>query len=438
MNPAPLLWIATLLGPGAEPEQPVPAWIRCTPTTVQAPGSSPQSAKNPIARALEEAGPGTHVYLDPGRYPAFTIGFRSNSKANASTSGGLAGAPIVVEGGPGVRIVGKQGDTIAIDQAVPNGWITFRRIEIVPGNRSGVLFFRRSDGRTHDGYAFEDCHILGQFDPQTGKGRRAKWGVWGHRMSDFRFVGTREPARIERISEEHAFYLQNPAGPILIENVHAQDLGRTFCQFTARSTEGPPGVGDITVRNCVVEDACIAAGDGYKGGSAFTVAGRLQGLLIFEDNVYRAGFRAQRRKLTTPDMPYGTGAFMAWEAGGEGRNGTLILRGNDFRFAEGCGDRPVVSIGGCEGVLIVGKNHFESGGLQPVLALDPVTKRGRRISAPNGRVYIAPQTSIKGRITLLGKPPTDEERTELQRRGPRKKPDPPPPEKKDDEEDEDG
>ena len=397
----------------------VPAWIRCAPASVQRQGRPAAPSVNPIADALDQAGPGTVITLEPGDYEPFTIGFRSNSPANATTGGGTERAPIVVQGSHGVRIVGGTGDTIAIDQAVENAWITFRDLTIVPGQRSGVLFFRRTDGRIHRGYAFENCHILGQFEALSGKGKRSKWGVWGHRMSDFRFVGVGEPARIERIADEHAFYLQNPAGPILIENVKASALGRTFCQFTARSQEGPPGAGDIIVRDCEVEDACIADGDGFKGGSAFTIAGRLNGLILFEGNVYRAGFREKYRKLTKDGAPYGTGAFMAWEASSEGRNGMLILRDNDFRFAEGCGDRPVVSIGGCERVLVVGDNRFESGGDQPALELDPLTRRGRLRSSPNGRVYLAPRTRVQGKVLVRGELPTEEERQELQRRGPK-------------------
>ena len=418
--PTPLLGSATVAGSetlGRSSERAVPAWIRCSPAAFQRQGRRPEPSLNPIADALDQAGPGTVVHLDPGDYQPFTIGFRSNSRANATTSGGSDGSPVVIQGTKGVRIVGGTGDTIAIDQAVPNAWITFRDLTIVPGQRSGVLFFRRTDGRIHQGYSFENCHILGRYNALTGKGKRAKWGVWGHRLADFRFIGMKEPARIERIADEHAFYLQNPAGPILIQNVKASELGRTFCQFTARSQEGPPGTGDITVRDCEVEDVCIADGDGYKGGSAFTIAGRLNGLILFENNTYRAGFRDKYRKLTKDEKPYGTGAFMAWEASPEGRNGTLILRNNDFRFAAGCGDRPVVSIGGCERVLVVGDNRFESGGTQPALELDPVTPRGRIRSTANGRVYLAPRTRVQGKVLIHGEIPTPEARAALQRRG---------------------
>jgi hypothetical protein len=424
-----LALLALGLGVGkASPPPPAPLLrIHCTPETIeqQGKGKGPQKSRNPIADALSKAKPGAVIELDPGVYPPFTIGFQSNSPANAVTSGGTEGNPVVVVGAAGgVRIQGAEGDTIAIDQKVENGWITFRNLEIIPGRRAGIMFYQRGDGRVHRGYSFEDCHILGDFDPDTGQGKRSKWGVWGNMMADFRFVGVTEPARIENISEEHAFYIQNPQGPITIENVHAKDIGRTFCQFTARGGDGPPGIGDVTVRKCVVEDAGISQADGFKGGSAFTIAGRLQGTLLFEENVYRAGFRAERRRMTTPGLPYGTGAFMAWEADRAGANGILVLRDNRFEMAKGCGDRALVSIGGCEKVLVLGENKFVSGGKQPALVLDPLNGQGRPVSKPNGSVYVAPATVLGGELRIGNEAPTDEQLAELRRE---KKGEPAPP-----------
>lgn len=425
----------------ARSAEPAPLVIHCTPTSVELPSSlSPQKTgkkpppkpappqqggskqaqvkvRNPIAEALSKAQPGTIILLDPGDYPPFTIGFQSHSPANTTTSGGQPGNPIVIEGkGPGVRILGSEGDTIAIDQRLPNGWITFRNLTIVPGKRAGVMFYQRKDGKLHQGYSFEDCHILGAFDPATGKGKRSKWGVWGQMLADFRFVGVTAPARVENISEEHAFYLQNVQGSITIENVHARDLGRTFCQFTARVGDGPIGVGDVTVRDCVVEDACIAQADGFKGGAAFTICGRMQGTFLFEHNVYKAGFRPERLPFTLPGQPYGTGAFTAWEESRAGPTATLVLRDNDFAFAPGCGDRAVVSIGGCTRVVIAGQNRFVSGGAQPALALDPTNRLGQPSSTPNGSVFLAPATKIEGELRVLNQPATPEQLARLQKR----------------------
>jgi hypothetical protein len=408
------LLLALALGGELTPASAQREIIRCTPTGVALQGQKPTPANNPIATALRQARPGTVIELAPGTYPPFTMGFRSTSDANAKISG-APGNPIVVRGtGPGVRIYGSEGDTIAIDQTYPVGFITFQNIEIVPGKRAGVMFYQRGDGRVHRGFTFEDCDIIGRYDHTKGVGKRSRWGVWGHRLLDFRFAGVERPARVENISDEHAFYLLNCEGSIAIERVHASNLGRTFVQFTARSVQGPPGTADVLVRDCVVEDACISRLDGFKGGAAFTLAGRLPGSFRFENNVYKAGFRPLFRELTTPGRPYGTGAFAAWESDEEGPNGVLVLRDNQFGFATGCGDRPVVSIGACTRVLIVGENRFHSGSDQPALELDPVNRQGKLVFRPNGPTYLAPATRIEGKLLYQGHEPSEKELAALQ------------------------
>jgi hypothetical protein len=239
--------------------------------------------------------------------------------------------------------------------------------------------------------------------------------VWAHSLRDFRFAGVRRPARVENLRYEHAFYLQNPRGSVTIENVRARFLGRTFVQVTARAADGAPGEGTLVVRDCDVEDVGLAAEDGYKGGSAFTVAGRLAGTLLFERNRYRAGFTPGVAALTLPGEPHATGAFVAWQAGEEVPNGTLILRDNDFETAAGSGDRPLVTIGGCREVLILGANRFVSGGAHAALALDPANERGELGSSPNGSVFLAPRTELAGGVTLRGEPAAERDLEALRR-----------------------
>jgi hypothetical protein len=266
------------------------------------------------------------------------------------------------------------------------------------------MFYKCGPDQSHEGFHFVDCAIDGGFDHATGRGLNTKWGVWAHSLADFQFVGRTRPAEIKNLRNEHAFYLQNCRGDVTIDNVRASRLGRTFLQVTARPGDGPPGVGTVTVRNCVVEDACIAIGDDYKGGYAFTIAGRHTGMLIFENNRYRAGFVPALRKLTRPGVPYGTGAFVSWDGFGQ-RNGRLVLRGNDFELAPGCGDRPLVAIGGCTDVDIAGANRFVSA-YDIALELDPPREAGFE-SNPNGRVRIDPRTVVTGgKIRRAGKPTT--------------------------------
>ena len=83
-------------------------------------------------------------------------------------------------------------------------------------------------------------------------------------------------------------------------------------------------------------------------------------------------------------------------------NGKLILRDNDFAMAPGCGDRPLVSIGGCSQVEIVGKNVFTSGGAQPALELDPMDEHGLSNTA-NGPVHVDKTTALTGKVRIAGK-----------------------------------
>lgn len=368
----------------------------CTPKTLAFNGSPPQASRHPIAEALSKAGPGSLIELQAGVYEAFTIGFSKPSAWNANTSGGFPSQPILVRAVGEVRIrPGNAGDTIAIAQAVRCGNITFEGLTIECGYRAGIMFYKCGPNEQHDGFRFIDCSILGNYDHAAGSGANSKWGVWGHSLKDFEFRGVKGPAVVRDIKNEHAFYLQNARGDITIENVHGLRLGRTFVQFTARASDGAPGVGDIRVERCYVEDACIAPGDNYKGGSAMTVAGRHTGSITFKNNRVRSGFNPALLKLTRAPAPFGTGAFVAWDGGGA-RNGTLILESNTFEYAEGCGDRPLVQIAGCQDVRLVGANRFLSG--NPVaLELDGGNNN------PNVRFSCDPKLEVRGALRIAGR-----------------------------------
>jgi len=381
--------------------------VECTPTTIKIGRDRPRATKNPIADAISAAAPGCEITLRGGKYPGFTLGFDKNNARNSRSSGGLPGQPISITGIGDVVIYADAsvGDTISINQQVKNGYFTFSNLKIEPGYRAAILFFKLDGGRSHDSFKFIDCSIIGSWDHARNKGKKSKWGVWGHSMKNFEFRGFRYTSRVENIQQEHGFYIQNAQGPILIENVRASRLGRTFCQFTARAKDGPIGIGSITVRNCFVEDIGLFKGDNYKGGSAFTFAGRLTGDILIEKNTYRAGFNSRLKGLTRNDAPYNTGALVCWSGGEKIKNRKVTIKDNDFEFAEGCGDRPVVSIGGCDSVSILGKNRFVSGGQQPALALDPL-KGGPGsppVSPRNGRVFLSPDTELSGRAEMNGR-----------------------------------
>ncbi len=394
--------LLSLVSSGAQPRALAPALIHCTPESVTVPGAQPQATRQSIAAALAKAGPGTVIELAAGVYEPFSIGFGKPASWNAQTSGGLPGQPIVVRANGDVRIAGnKTSDTIAIQQAQRCAHITFEGLTIEPGYRAGVMFYRCNPGQMHEGFRFIDCKILGGYDHRTETGHATKWGVWGHSLKDFEFRGVRAPAIVRDIRNEHAFYLQNSRGDITIENVSASRLGRTFVQFTARASDGPPGIGTIRVERCTVEDACIASGDNYKGGSALTLAGNHTGTVIFKNNRVRSGFAKELAHLTRAGAPFGTGAFVAWDSGGE-RNGVLVLENNHFEFAPGCGDRPLAQISSCREVRLVGTNRF-IGGKAPALVFD---LEGQK---PNLSVSIAPTTVVQGEIRIGAKSVTREQ-----------------------------
>ena len=326
------------------------------PGLLELPGGRTLQDRQPIARALELAAPGALILVGAGRYPRLGIGFSGNAWWNARTSGGTEITPIRVVGESGVRLVcDEPGDTLAVNQQIENGWIQFESIEFEAGERAGIIFYQGPADKPHRGYHFYDCTIDGLWEHATDSGpHSSKWGVLGHNLADFVFAGRR---------------------------------------------------GAIVIRDCNVSDVGLAVGDGYKGGSAFTFAGRLaENTIRVERCTYRAGFDVHLRRLTSPGQPYGTGALVAWDGSEKLANGSLTLSGNRFEFAPGCGDRPVVSIGACGQVLIEGGNQFLAGGDYPALVLDPLTATGELQNLPNGPVRIAAGNSFQGRVEKRGLP----------------------------------
>ncbi len=388
-------------------------FVTCTPKTIEVIGQGRKEARNPIAVALGMAGPGSRIKLMPGDYPAFGIGYTKPAWWNAHTPGGFPGNPIVVEALGKVRIMpSDRGDTISIHQGKPSAHITFQGLTIVPSYRAAVMFTKTGKGKKHTGFHFEDCSIEGAWDHVQNRGTTSKWGVWGHSLDDFVFRGLRARAEIKNLRYEHAFYLQNPTGNVTIENVDAHELGRTFVQLTNRKGDGPPGKGTFTVRDCRVSDIGLSKDDNHKGGSAFTFAGRHTGTILVERCHYKAGFDPKLRKLTRGDAPYGTGALVAWDGNESVPNRALVLRDNVFEFAPECGDRAVVSIGGCKDVRILGYNRFVAGAHAHALSLDPVEGGSKPKSVPNGSVYLEAGLGLVGGLALRTKPISDEKREE--------------------------
>lgn len=388
--------------------------IRCTPTSYSVDGGVPVESANPLAEGLRFAEPGSIVEVESGDYPVMRLGF-GRGETNADCSG-TAFAPITIRAahaGPNrPRILGGgKSDALMIDQVKPIEYITFQGIEIQPGYRSGVIFYQQKGASVHRGFRFVDCDIIGQWDHLKATGQESKWGVYGQRLADFEWRGVTRPSVIRDIKNEHGFYLQNNAGDVTIENVEATRLGRTFVQFTARSKDGPQGIGKVIVRNCRITDTCIGAGDAYKGGSAFTVSGNMpKAEFLFEGNSYRAGFDPTLKKLTPEGKPYGTGALVVWSENETVRVGKVVLRDNDFRMAADSGDRPLVALSAAQEVVLEGANHFEAGAFGVALSIDP--PRGNGLPNPLSaiKVRLAATTELMGRVEFEGKPATQAQR----------------------------
>ncbi len=377
--------------------------IRCRPGFIELPGEAGFETRNPIAIALELAAPGCLILLADGDYPRLGIGINGRAWWNARQARGTPLSPIVVRGSGRSRILpGDAGDTLGIDQKGPTGWITFERVDFVAGYRAGIFFYDLPDNSAHEGFKFYDCNIDGEWDHFTDSGpHSSKWGVLGHDLKDFVFAGTTSRVTVENIRQEHGFYLQSPRGDITLERIDGRLLGRTFVQLTARQRSGPPGSGRILIRDCTATDVGVAKGDAFKGGSAFTFAGRLTNCTIeLISNTYRAGFDRAAKKLTTKNAPYGSGALVAWDGAEGAMNGRLILRGNDFERATGCGDRALVSIGACRSVQVTGSNRFVSGSRWAALELDPVGGDGKLKNLANGQVVLEQGLTLDGALRV--------------------------------------
>lgn len=381
--------------------------ITCRPDALQVGAGPWQPSPNPISAALSKAGPGSHIQVMAGTYPPVRIGYKSNSKDTARIAGGVRGQPVRVTA-IGEVILQPRGssDTLSISQDVKNGFISFEGLTLFAGYRAAVMFTQ--GGGIHEGFSFIDCTINGGYDHAAQQGAASKWGVQAYQLKDFVFLGALREAQIVNIRDEHAFYLHNTQGDVLIQNVRASRIGRTFIQMTSRPHEGPPARGMIVLRDIKVIDACIARGDDYKGGTAFTFAGPHHGTILVQGCSVRSGFDPRISGFTRPGVPFGTSALVAYgtEAG---TIDALLLRDNDFEFAPQAGDRALLTIGGVEQLRIAGTNRLFAGANEVALRLEPAPGddplRGKRMH---------PATRLRGRVDVGTRPATDAELQQLQ------------------------
>jgi hypothetical protein len=191
-----------------------------------------------------------------------------------------------------------------------------------------------------------------------------------YHVSDFQWIG----GAVNNIKREHAFYMHNNAGDVLLSGVNSRQLGRTFVQVTQRRAEGMVGTGVVTVEDCVVEDCALT-----DGGSCFTIAGHAGGA-IFQNNTITMGKNPNLSRGV--DTYPATGAVVVWAPNKEEdiwpdlayQNGPVTLSGNNFEIQDG--DRNIGNFGAAE-ALTIRDNRFatpsSSGGLGRPIVFDPYT-----------------------------------------------------------------
>jgi hypothetical protein len=307
----------------------------------------------PLADALAASEPGEVILLEDGIHPGFMIGSDSSYAYNA---GAVSDVDIC---GSGHTVIWPatdwSSDTIAIVHDVPTGDIRFWNLRIEGATRAAIIFYQPGVDSTvtYEGFHFHDVVIDGGFNHETQEGLSSKWGVLSYHLSDFRWIG----GAVNNIKREHAFYLHNNVGDVLIRGVTSRHLGRTFLQVTQRANEGMMGAGTLTIEDCIIEDCALT-----DGGSCITVAGHAGGVVIRNNTVLMGA---------NPDLGRGsdtfsaTGAIVVWVPNDEVtiwpdltyQNGPITIVGNDFEVRDG--DRAIGNFGAAQ-ALTIRNNRFAS------------------------------------------------------------------------------
>lgn len=103
---------------------------------------------------------------------------------------------------------------------------------------------------------------------------------------------------------EHAFYMHNKKGLVLIQNTTMERVGRTCVQSVNRNIEtsaghtttNSPGLGALLIDHSSCIDQGIGCEDDHHGGSGYTINGRHWGPVRIRGCTYRAGFDTEVRR----------------------------------------------------------------------------------------------------------------------------------------------
>lgn len=262
--------------PGPEPQPPTippppPATFQLDPSGYVAVATGVRKASaNPIRDVWPLLKPGEVAELAGGDYRRADL-----SAVSARPKGGL---PVIFRGpAAGLRArvlrdlsVGSS-DNLQLKHEVSDD--TWQHIDFQADDRAAIKFVdsQRADGSwygTGTGHLFQDCRVLGDWDPTSASPtfQGTKWGCHTYMGG-----ATFEDCVFQGIYEEHVgLYSNNHAGDYTFRRCLFQWGGRTALQFCTRTTAGPPATGNILAEDCTVNDVCLQSGG---GGSAFTDAG---------------------------------------------------------------------------------------------------------------------------------------------------------------------
>lgn len=327
---------------------------------------------------------GRKILLRKGLYPSFQFDANAAVWQNrVRRLGSKHDAKVIILGEDGAtidRISDQWGSTIGVlghGSGHSLHYIHWENIKFECNGDAAFLIGSSADlvnGGGYKGWSFEGCEIDGGYDWYTGTGRNSKWGILTWAVSDFRFNN----GYIHDIKREHAFYLHNNLGDVMMNHNIVERCGRTFCQITARKEEFgvgplPENPGDISVCGNLISD--VTLGDGCEGGTAITLTGRNRGLMMIRRNTILFGHDQELRDaladqgvcVPEPDgsRPIGNGAIVAWTTGSEDFEsslGMVVIR-NVIWYAPGAGRIGATFFGALDilwasgNVIIMGRHH---------------------------------------------------------------------------------
>ncbi len=144
------------------------------------------------------------------------------------------------------------------------GGVIFEGLNIEVDDTAGVM----TASSPMKNFTFRRCNIYGLFNPIDGTGLNdnSKWGMLLNDHGDWLL----EDCTIRNVRQEHACYGHNRTGNVTWRRVKVRHCQRTAFQDVSRGSEGPPGVGDVLLEDCEIQDVCLESGG---GGSAITCRG---------------------------------------------------------------------------------------------------------------------------------------------------------------------